>query len=107
MSVNEIRDHIFANYYKRIEFFKEDSCYSMQRFKKKDLLMPANKLIEKKKKYLILRKCTEITYQLKALENANIVDIKSVFAEHPKTSNKLSKTKKVGSNSSSCNDTKK
>ena len=68
---------------------------------KKDLLLPANKLIEKKKKYLILRKCTEITYQLQALENANIVDIKSVFAEHPKTSNKLSKTKKVGSNSSS------
>ena len=59
MSVNEIRDFIFANYYKRIEFSKEDSCYLIKRFKTKnakDLLLLANKLMEKKKKYLILRK---------------------------------------------------
>ena len=37
------------------------------------------------------------------MENRNIVDIKSISTEHPKTSQKLSKTirqaKKVGSNS--------
>ena len=33
-----------------------------------------------------------ITQQLKTSENANIVDIKSVIIEHPKTSCKLSKT---------------
>ena len=45
-----------------------------------------------------------ITYQPKTFENQNIVDIKSVITEHPKTSHKLSKTirqaEKVGSNSS-------
>ena len=29
MLVNEIRDFIFKNYYKRIEFSKENSYYSM------------------------------------------------------------------------------
>ena len=42
-----------------------------------------------------------ISQQPKARENRIIVDIKPVFAEHPKTSHKLSKTikqaKKVGS----------
>ena len=46
-SVNEIRDFIFENYYKRIEFSREDSYYSMKRLKRKDLLLLANKLIEK------------------------------------------------------------
>ena len=46
MSVNEIKDFIFENYYKRIEFSKENSYYSMKRLKKK-LLLLANKLIEK------------------------------------------------------------
>ena len=42
---NEIRDITFENYYKRIGFFKENSYYSMKRLKKKkDLLLPANKL---------------------------------------------------------------
>ena len=35
MSVNEIRDFIFENYYKIIEFFKENSYYSMKRIKKR------------------------------------------------------------------------
>ena len=35
MSVNEIRDFIFENYYKRIEFSKENSYYSMKRLKKR------------------------------------------------------------------------
>ena len=32
MSVNEIRDFIFENYYKRIGFSKRNSHYSMKRF---------------------------------------------------------------------------
>ena len=47
MSINEIRDFSFENYYKRIGFSKENSYYSMKRLKKKDLLLLANKLIEK------------------------------------------------------------
>ena len=50
MSDNEIRDFIFENHYKRIEFFKENNYHSMKRLKK-DFLLFANKLIEK---YLIL-----------------------------------------------------
>ena len=55
-----------------------------------------------------------ITYQPKAFENPNIFDIKSYMTEHPKTSHKLSKTKrqtekvsKVLSDSSLYSDTKK
>ena len=47
MSVNEIRDFIFENYYKQIEFSKESIYYSMKRLKRKDLLLLANKLIQK------------------------------------------------------------
>ena len=32
-----------------------------------------------------------VTQQVKAIENPNIVDIKAVIIEHPKTSRKLSK----------------
>ena len=57
-SVNEIRDFIIENYYKRIGFSREDSYYSMKKiyekdfnekdlYIKKDLLLLANKLIEK------------------------------------------------------------
>ena len=57
MSVIEIRDFIFENYYKQFGFSKENSYYSMKRFqtlrmkrsyysKKNDLLLLANKLIE-------------------------------------------------------------
>ena len=35
MSVNEIRDFIFEDYYKRIGFSKENSYYSTKRLKKK------------------------------------------------------------------------
>ena len=35
MSVNEMRDFIFENYYKRIAFLKENSYYSMKRLKKR------------------------------------------------------------------------
>ena len=33
MSVNEIKDFIFDNYYKRIRFSNENSYYSMKRLK--------------------------------------------------------------------------
>ena len=89
--------------------------------------MLANKLIEKisdprnakehylsfiRKKYGKSVKQSEvITYQPKIFENPNIFDIKSIIAEHPKTSHKLSKTirqaEKVGSKSSLYSDTKK
>ena len=50
------------------------------------------------------------TYQLKPFENSNNVDIKSIIAEHQKTSHKLSNTirqaAKVGSNRSLYGDTK-
>ena len=35
ISVNEVRDFIFKNYYKRIGFSKENSYYSMKHQKKK------------------------------------------------------------------------
>ena len=47
MSVNDIIDFTFENYYKRIWFYKEDSYYSMKLLKRKDLLLLANKRIEK------------------------------------------------------------
>ena len=46
MLINEIRDFIFENYYKKIVFSKENIYYSMQRLKKKkDLLLLAKNLI--------------------------------------------------------------
>ena len=47
MPANDSRDFIFENYYKRIGFSKEDSYHSLKRSNKKDLLLFANKLIEK------------------------------------------------------------
>ena len=35
ISVNEVRDFIFKNYYKRIGFSKENSYYSMKHQEKK------------------------------------------------------------------------
>ena len=68
--------------------------------------------IEKKNTKLV-KQSKIITYKPKTLENPNIVDIKSVIIEHPKTSHKLSKTKRetenfpeVGSNISLYSDTK-
>ena len=39
MSINETRDFIFENYYKRIGFSKETSYYSVKRLKRKYLLL--------------------------------------------------------------------
>ena len=44
MSINEIKDFIFENYYKRIGFSKESSN---ETFAKKRKLLLVNKLIEK------------------------------------------------------------
>ena len=101
MSVNETRDIIFENYYKRIGFSKENSYYSINTWKKKDLLLLANKLTEKtpdpsnakehyqsfiwKKNTKLVKQLEIITYQPKTVENPNNVDIKSVITEHPKT----------------------
>ena len=47
MTVNEIRDFILENSYKRIGFSKENIYYPMKRLKRKDLLFLATKLTEK------------------------------------------------------------
>ena len=44
MSVNEIRNFIFENYYRRSGFSKENSYYSMKHQKKKDIRWFATKL---------------------------------------------------------------
>ena len=122
MSVNDIRDFIFKNYYKRIGFLKEGRYYSMKRLKRKDLLLLVNKLIEKvpdprnakehyesflrKKNRKSVKQSEAITYQPKTF---GIIDKKSVIIENPKTSHKLSKTirqtEKIRSRSSLYSDT--
>ena len=110
MSANDIRDFIYENYYKRNGFSKEDSyrLLNSSKKKKKDFLLFGKKLIDKvpdarnvKEHYdLFLRMKNRnsvkqleiITYQQKAFQNPNIVDIKSVITEHPKIAHKLSKT---------------
>ena len=47
MSINELRDFIFENYYKRIGLVKEESYYSMKRLKKRFVV--ACKQINRKK----------------------------------------------------------
>ena len=91
----------------------------MKRLKSKDLLLLANKLIEKipeprnakqhcqsfirRKNRKSVKQSKIITYQPKTFPTPNPVYIKSVIAEYPKTSHKLSRTirqaGKVGSNS--------
>ena len=108
MSVNELRDSILESYHKQIGFFKGRSYYSMKRLKQKDLLLLADKFIEKtsdprqdKEQYQLfirenptksVKQSEAITYQPKTFKNPNIVDIKSIITEYPKTSHKLSKT---------------
>ena len=95
MPVNERRDFIFENYYKRFGFSKENSYYSMKRLKKK-LLLLANKLIEKipdprdiKEHYqsFIRKKNTKsvkpskiITYQPKTL----LQNIQKLYINYPR-----------------------
>ena len=88
MSVNEIRDFIFENCYKRIGFSKESSYYSMKRLKRKDLLLLANKLIEKVPDRHNAKEHCESFLRKK--------NKKSITTEHPKTSHELSKTIRKG-----------
>ena len=72
MSINEIKDFIFENYYKRIGFSKESSYCSMKRLKrKKDLLLLANKLIEK-----ILDPCDAKEHYQSFIEKKNTKSVK-------------------------------
>ena len=104
MSINEIRDFIFENYYKRIGFFKKINYNLMRRLSKRDLLLLTNKLIKKIYQMLVMIQSTInqliikkkrksviesgiITYQPK---ECDIVDTKSAITEHLKTSHKLS-----------------
>ena len=68
MPINETKDFIFENYYKRIGFSKESSCYSIKRLKKDSMLL-SNKLIEKypilimkKKKKMKINKTSRTSY---------------------------------------------
>ena len=66
--------------------------------------------LQKRKTTKSVKQSEIITFE-KTFESPNIVHIKLVITEHPKTSHKLSKTlrpaEKVGSNSSFYSDTKK
>ena len=126
MLVNEIRDFIFENYFKQIGLSKENNYCLMKYLKKKDLLLLANKLIEKipdphnakehyqsfikKKNTISVKQSKIVTHQPKTFQNASIVDIISIITEHPNTSHKLStairQAEKVGSNSSLHSNTK-
>ena len=117
MSINEIKDFIFENYYKRIGFSKKISYNSVKCLNKKDLLLLPNKLMKNmpdpcnakehsqsftiKKNIKSVKQSKTITCEPKTFDTA---DKKSVFTKHPKTLNKLSKTIRqaeiVGSNSS-------
>ena len=87
MTIKELKDFIYENYYRQFRFLKEKSYYSMKHQKKKDLLLLATKLIVKitdainAKQYYqsYLKRNTDKTF-----ENPNIVDKKSVTIEHPK-----------------------
>lgn len=45
--VKDLREFTYGNYYKQIGITKEDSYYSLRKFRKKDLLRYASKLREK------------------------------------------------------------
>ena len=99
MSFNNNRDFIFENYCERIGFSQEESYYSMKRLKTKDLLLLANKLMEKvpdpcnaKEHYeSVLRKKNRKSVKKSEIiidkpKMFDTVDIESDIIEHPKTS---------------------
>ena len=47
MPINEVRDFIFENYYKRTEFSKENSYYSMKPLKKKRFVVACKQINRK------------------------------------------------------------
>ena len=75
ITIKELRDFIFENYYRRIEF-------------RKKIVVQWNILSDEDNTKLVkLSKVT--TQQPKPIENQIIVDIKLVILEHLKTSHKL------------------
>ena len=92
MPRKNIKEFIFENYYRRTQFTKENSCYSVRHQKKKDLLllvimMPDARnaketyykpIMQNENKKLVKRSKIN-TEQTKHIENPNIVDIKSVI----------------------------
>ena len=99
ITVNELRDFIFENYYKRIGFVTEINYYSMKQLKKKkkkkkdfllvkklieNILDPSNakehyESLARKKNTKSVKEPKIIIYQPKTFENPNTVDIKSVI----------------------------
>ena len=93
-----------------LDFLKKRVIIERNAWKKKekDSLLLANKLIENildprnakehcqlflvKKNRNSVKQLEIITYQPRTFQNPEIVDIKLVITEHPKTSHKLSKT---------------
>ena len=101
MSVNDIRDFIFENNYKQITFSKENRNHLMKRLKKKTAArfvvafkqinekIPDPRNVKEHDQSFIRKENTKsinqsqiTTYQLNTFD---IVDIKSVITEHPKT----------------------
>ena len=108
MTVTELTDFIFENYYNQIGLAKENRYYSMKHQKKDNLQLFGTKLTEKipdpsnTKEYYNsylkrrnakpVKRSKIITQQPKHFKNPNIVDIKSVIIDYPvKTLHKLSK----------------
>ena len=48
MTLNEVRDFTFENYYKRIRFVTESTYYSMKRLRRKHFLLIAINVIEER-----------------------------------------------------------
>ena len=106
MTVKDLKEFIFENYYYRIDFTEKDSCYSLE---KKNLLLLGEKKIYyyllqvNKKKYLILLKLentmnyflklnNKIPKASKALENPQNGDKKFTTLRLPKTASNLLKS---------------
>lgn len=46
MTIKSLRDIMFENYYKQLRFTKEDGCHSLEKQRKKRLVIFATKLTE-------------------------------------------------------------
>ena len=99
MSVNKIRDFIFKNYYKELDFLKKTVIIQWNAWKKwfiyackqikRKIADPRN--VKEHYQSFIRKKHTKLANQLKnkylstkTFENPNIVDIKSTTTEYPK-----------------------
>ena len=108
MTIKELKNFIYENYYRQVWFPQESSHYTIKYQRKKDLLWLAIKLTVKipdatnaKLNYqsYVKRKNTKLVGQSEITITNNYsttVDIKLVTIEHPKTSHKLSKAIRQG-----------